>query len=99
MILFWDPSGSDDRSVHNALRSLRGDHKLNIAINEASASEVASFGTITRGVQVYGTPTILIVNKEGQAHTLTGLQDSFAIAQAVSEARESQALLALDSLR
>ncbi len=89
VILFWDPTGSDDRLVHSAVRSLRGDHKLNIAIDDASAGEVASFGSITRGVQVYGTPTMLIVNKEGKARILTGLQDSFAIAQAVSEARQS----------
>ena len=45
---------------------------LRIAVDEASASQVASFGTITRGVQVYGTPTILIVNKSGKTRTLTG---------------------------
>ena len=48
-------------------------------MQEASAKEVASFGSVTRGVQVYGTPTILIVNKHGQTTTLTGLQDAFSI--------------------
>jgi hypothetical protein len=75
--------------VHSALRSLRGDSSLKIAIDEASAGQVASFGSITRGVQVYGTPTLLFVNKKGRALTLTGLQDSFAIGQAVREARHA----------
>jgi hypothetical protein len=89
VILFWDSKGSDDRSVHGALRSLRGDKALKVAIDVAPAGQVASFGSITRGVQVFGTPTIVIVNKKGRAMILTGLQDSYAIAQAVREVRAS----------
>jgi hypothetical protein len=58
-----------------------------IAVNEAPASQVAAFGSITRLVQVYQTPTILIVNKDGQTTTLTGLNDAFSIEQAIDEAR------------
>ena len=58
-----------------------------IAVNEASAKQVASFGSITRAAQVYQTPTILIVNKKGQTTTLTGLNDAFSIEQAIDEAR------------
>jgi hypothetical protein len=89
VILFWDPKGADDRLVQAALRSMRGNSSLKIAVDEASAKQVASFGSITRGVQVYGTPTLLFVNKQGKVLTLTGLQDSFAIAQAVREVRHS----------
>jgi hypothetical protein len=87
VILFWDPSGSDDRLVHKALRSLRGDRTLKIAIDEALPSQVASFGTVTRGVQVFGTPTLLFVNGKDQALVRTGFQDAYSIAQAVREAR------------
>lgn len=59
------------------------------AIFEASADQVATFGTITRGVQVNQTPTLLIVNPQGKAKTLTGLSDYYAIQQAIDEARES----------
>jgi hypothetical protein len=89
VILFWDPKGADDRLVQAALRSMRGNSSLKIAVDEASAKQVASFGSITRGVQVYGTPTLLFVNKQGKVLTLTGLQDSFAIAQAVREVRHA----------
>jgi hypothetical protein len=58
-----------------------------IAVNEASAKQVTSFGSITRAVQVYQTPTILILNKTGQTTTLTGLNDAFSIEQAIDEAR------------
>jgi len=58
-----------------------------IAVHEASAAQVGSFGSITRGVQVYGTPTILVINKQGRVITLTGLTDAYAIEQAMDEAR------------
>jgi hypothetical protein len=52
------------------------------------ASQVATYGSITRGVQVYQTPTLLIVNKSGQTTVLTGLQDALSIEQAIDEARD-----------
>jgi hypothetical protein len=88
LILFWNPKGADDVVVHRAIHQLNMG-SLHIALNEAPASDIAAFGTITRGIQVYGTPTLLIVNKKGQTITLTGSEDSFAIAQAISEARHS----------
>lgn len=89
VILFWDPKGAEDRLVRSALRSLRGQRSLDIGVDEASPGQVASFGTITRGVQIYGTPTLLFVNKHGQAVTLTGFQDAYSISQAVREARRA----------
>lgn len=89
VILFWSPRGADDVSVRRAVQQLSGRRPLKIAVSYARANQVASFGTITRGIQVYGTPTLLVVNKKGSAITLTGLHDSFAIQQAISEARHS----------
>jgi hypothetical protein len=54
---------------------------------EAHADQVTSFGSITRGIQVYGTPTILIVNPHGRVITVTGLTDAYAIEQSIDEAR------------
>jgi hypothetical protein len=54
---------------------------------EASAKQVAEFGSITRGVQVYGTPTLLIVGKSGKTTVLTGLTDYYSIEQAIDETR------------
>jgi hypothetical protein len=59
-----------------------------IAVHYASASQVTSFGTFTKTVQVYGTPTILIVNKHGAVTTINGLTDAFAIEQTIDEARQ-----------
>lgn len=88
LILFWNPKGADDTAVHQALAQLQRKAGLGIAVHEASAEQVASFGTITKGVQVYGTPTLLVLNKQGRALTLTGLQDAFTIEQAIQEAKQ-----------
>ncbi len=53
----------------------------------APASQVASFGSITRDVQVFATPTIFVINKRGQTIVLNGLQDAYSIEQAIDEAR------------
>lgn len=85
-LLFWSSKGADDVAVKNAIKQLaKSDH--GIAVQIANANQVASFGSITRGIQVYGTPTLLLVGKHGQTRTLTGLQDAYAIQQAVSETR------------
>jgi hypothetical protein len=60
-----------------------------VAVHEGSARAVASYGTITRGLQVYATPTMLIVNSHGKAITLTGATDAYSIEQAIEEDRHS----------
>jgi hypothetical protein len=88
LILFWDRRGADDLADAKAVRLVSGGHS-HVSVQLASAKEVADFGTITRGVQVYGTPTVLVVGKSGQATVLTGLTDRFALAQAIEEARHA----------
>jgi hypothetical protein len=88
VLLFWSSKGSDDIAVKEALGKLaRAQHAL--AVHVTSPGQVASFGTITRGVQVYGTPTLLVVAQHGRTVVLTGLQDTYAIQQAVAEARHT----------
>ncbi|MEA2314241.1 MAG: hypothetical protein QOI03_933 [Solirubrobacteraceae bacterium] len=60
-----------------------------IAVHEAPASAVSSFGSITTGVQVSGTPTILVVAKSGHVQTITGLTDAYSIEQTIDEARHA----------
>jgi len=112
VVLFWNPLGADDDSVHTALQTLlaahhevralghqRQVHKLlkavgleldkRISVHYASANQVSSFGSFTKTVQVYATPTTLIINKHGAVTTLNGLTDAFAIEQTIDEARHA----------
>jgi hypothetical protein len=88
VVLFWNPNGADDVVVHGQLQKL-GHGRLPLAIYEGSAAAVAFYGSLTREVPVYGTPTILIVAKNGQTTVLTGLQEHFSIEQAIEEARHA----------
>jgi hypothetical protein len=88
-ILFWNPKATDDAAVHRELQSVGGKLHSSVAVHYALANQVGSFGTITSGVQVYGTPTLLIVNKHGRAQSLTGLPDAYAIEQAIGEAQHA----------
>jgi hypothetical protein len=87
LVLFWDPRGSDDRAVYGALRGMG---LRNASVYEAAPGSVASFGTITRDVQILQTPTLLVIGPSRQARVITGLTDPYAIGQAVSEARSSR---------
>jgi len=88
VVLFWNPLGAEDEAVHAQVQQLTHGH-LPVAIYEGYAQAVANYGAITRQVPVYGTPTILVVGKNGQTTVLTGLQEHFAIEQAIQEARSA----------
>ncbi|HEX3510585.1 MAG TPA: hypothetical protein VHT27_05730 [Solirubrobacteraceae bacterium] len=55
----------------------------------SEAKSVAEFGSITRGIQVFGTPTVIVVAKNHPAKVLTGLTDAFSLQQAIEEARSA----------
>jgi len=91
LVLFWDPKGTDDVAVRRELHALQALHgksglpqNRRLALHEAGPGEVGSFGSFTRAVQVYVTPTILIILPSGKTKTLTGLTDDlFALVSLV----------------
>lgn len=87
MLVFWDPKSSVDREVRAQARALAAGSKGTVTMHGARASQVGTFGSITEVAHVYETPAILIVNRHGVVSTLTGLTDTFALKQAVREAR------------
>ncbi|HEV2975483.1 MAG TPA: hypothetical protein VGX69_10910 [Solirubrobacteraceae bacterium] len=96
IVLFWSPKGAVDVVDHNELAVLQAFDKRfgtgqnrNIAVHYSSAAEVGQYGTITRALQVFQTPTMLVISPSGQTKTLTGLVDAYAIQQAIKEARHS----------
>jgi hypothetical protein len=89
LILFWSRHGADDVAVHQQLQAAAHALGGKVAVHEAAAGQVGAFGAITHTIQVYQTPTLLVVNTHGQATTITGLTDAFSIEQAVSESRQS----------
>ena len=56
-----------------------------VAVHMSPAGRVASYGSFTRAIQVYQTPTLLVVNPKGQTVAITGITDAFSIEQALDE--------------
>jgi hypothetical protein len=88
-ILLWNPQGSVDNVARRELQAARHTLGAKLAVHVARSSEVGSFGTFTRTVQVYSTPTILLINHKGATSSVTGLTDAFSIEQAVREAEQA----------
>jgi hypothetical protein len=89
VLLFWNKKGADDVVSRSAVQQLKRSREAGkIAVHESPAGAVASYGTITRGVQIYGTPTILIINQRHVATTITGSTDAYSLEQAIDEARK-----------
>ena len=86
LVLFWNPHSSDDIAVAGQVKAVAHTLGRHVAVHTAYASQVNSFGSMTRGIQVYQTPTLMIVNPHGQVTTLTGYTDAYAIEQAIAEA-------------
>ena len=87
LLLFWNPSSSSDAAVRRQVQIVA--HKLgrSVAVHTTSANQVSSFGSITRDIQIYQTPTLLIVNPHAQVTTVTGYTDAYALEQTIREAR------------
>jgi cell division protein FtsN len=86
-ILLWNPKGAVDKVVHSNLQGAERSFSGKLAVHVATSGQVGSFGAFTRTVQVYSTPTILLINPKGATSSVTGLTDSFAIDQAIREAK------------
>lgn len=89
-LLFFNPKGSVDAAVRRELRRAGDSSHGKLAVHLASAKQVGTFGSFTRTVQVYSTPTILLINKAGVTSSLTGLTDAFSIEQAIREVKTAK---------
>jgi hypothetical protein len=89
-VLFWNPKGSVDATVRRELRAAGRAQHGKLAVHVARSNQVGSFGSFTHTVQVYSTPTILLINTKGSTSSLTGLTDAFSIGQAVKEVKRAK---------
>ena len=89
LLLFWNPKSTDDAAVRKQVQAVAAHQKGKVAVHMALAGQVGRYGSVTREVQVYQTPTLLVVGKTGLAVTMTGLVDQYAIEQAIREARKA----------
>lgn len=85
VLLFWSRRGTDDRSVKSAVDSLsrRGGK---VAVFTDRSKNAARYTKITTAAAVEQTPTLVVVNRHGQARTATGYLDRETVEQYVVDA-------------
>ena len=84
VLLFWNPKGAEDKAAHDAVRAM---HRRNgrVAVHIANVKRVGDFEAITSGVEVMQSPTILVMNQDNKAQTITGYTDSRTLDQTVGD--------------
>jgi hypothetical protein len=84
-LLFYNPAAPDDREVNSELSVIPGDGgkvvKLAIPVQETG-----TYATLLNQVPVNFSPTLVLINRAGQAQEITGFADSFEIAGRVAAA-------------
>jgi hypothetical protein len=87
LLLFWNPKATDDQAVRREVQAVSKQQKGKVAVHVAIAGQVSLYGSVTRNVGIFQTPTLLIIGKHGRTVTLTGLVDEYTIEQAIVEAK------------
>jgi hypothetical protein len=85
VVLFWNKSGVDDRSVKKSVDRLsrRGGK---VAKFTETVKNLSRYTRITSAASVTTTPSLVVVNSRGQAEVLAGYSDYQTINQFVSNA-------------
>jgi hypothetical protein len=85
VILFRNPRGLDDQATSQSMHELRSQTKAKVFIDDIRS--VDRFGPILEDVGVNQGPSIVIIDRRGNARLLEGFIDSRALAQEVADAR------------
>jgi hypothetical protein len=85
VLLIWNPRGSDDKNVKNAVDGLsrRGGK---VAVFTDRPENVARYTTITAAAELAQTPTLIVVNRDQVARKATGYLDPETVDQYVVDA-------------
>lgn len=85
VILFWNRRGVDDRSVKSSLDSLPR-RKGKVAVFSDRVENLAHYTRITTAASISTTPSLVVVNRKGQAEVINGYLDRQTLGQYVRNA-------------
>jgi hypothetical protein len=82
-LLFYNPASADDRAVASEMSSIptHGGAVVKLAV---PVRELASYSSMLSQDPVNYTPTLVLVDRQGQAEQIAGFADSFEIDQRVA---------------
>jgi hypothetical protein len=84
-VLFYNPAASDDQAMAKEIGtvSTHGGKVVKLAV---PLSELTSFSIITQQIPVVTAPTLVMIDADRQATTLTGYADTLEISQRIDDA-------------
>jgi hypothetical protein len=85
LLLFWNPNGSDDRSVKQSFDAISR-HGGAVAKFTDTLRNLSRYTRLTASQPVAQTPTVVVVNRNGKGRFMTGFQDSATVDQLVVDA-------------
>jgi hypothetical protein len=85
VLLFWNPRGTDDRSVKQAVDSV-GRRGGKVAVFTNDLSRLARYVRVTSPTNVTQSPTVVVVDPKGNARTASGYLDAASVDQYVVDA-------------
>lgn len=89
VLLFAGRRAADDRAVTRAIRGLDR-HEGRVKVHRASINDVGAFETITRGVTITQSPTVVVIDRRLKARSIVGFAPRREISQAVGDALNSR---------
>ena len=89
VMLFWNKRAYDDRAVRREVSHIDR-RKGKVQVHVASINDVARYASITRGVNLEQSPTVVVVKGE-TADALVGYVDRGTVNQSVSDVMRSAA--------
>jgi hypothetical protein len=78
VVLFWDPAGSDDRHVHQAVQEVNT-REGTVKIHSFEIDDVGKYTALTQDVPVNVSPTLIILSPKLDAWRITGYTDTAEI--------------------
>jgi hypothetical protein len=84
VLLFWNPKGAEDVAARDAVRAMQR-RNGRVVVHVEDITRVGDFEAITSGVEVMQSPTILVMNQDNKAQTITGYTDSRTLDQVVGD--------------
>ena len=85
VILFHNPRGSDDRLMTRVMREL--DRRTQAVVLRDHVDAVERYGKLVEDLGVSQTPSVVLIDRTGEARLVEGYVDTETLAQAVADAR------------
>jgi hypothetical protein len=91
LVILFEGKGTDDKAARKAVHETAKADPKHVISAYIPISKVGDYEKITTDVQVYGSPTILVIGRDRKATALTGFLDAPSLQQAVGDARREAA--------